>query len=266
MSFTRNYLPEPAALILEGDAHLYPILQREAVNTGIFSPVRRAIEILRPHVEDWANGHLLAFEPSGSFAKGTSNRTGTDIDLFISVAETASETLQQVYEKLFNCMTDAGFGPKRKAVSLNVTVDGFDVDLVPGKRQSIFTTDHSLYRTKTGTWRQTNVGTHIRLIAGSPWRPVIRALKLWRCQWAFEMPSFLIELMVLEALNGKRVHLSEGVAIALRYVAENIETRRVVDPANQNNVLTDELTKAEKRLIRNYAEIALGSSWYRFIQ
>ena len=268
MSTKRNYLTNPNvnALVVEGDAHLYPILAREAVDTGIFSPARRARAELLPHVEGWANGHLLSFEPSGSFAKGTCNRTGTDIDLFVSVSESATEPLGQVYDKLFRCMEDAGFHPRRKAVSINVTVDGLDVDLVPGKRQSRLTTDHSLYRTRTGTWRQTNVGTHVRLIAASPWKPVIRVLKLWRGQWGLELPSFLVELMVLDALAGRYVHLSQGVALALRHIAEHIEGRRVVDPANQNNVLTDELTAQEKAVIRRNAEIALGTSWKGFIQ
>ena len=266
MSTARNYLAQPSADILAADAYLYPILAREAVDTGIFSPAWRVRATLLPHIERWANGHLLAFEPSGSFAKGTANCSGTDIDLFVSVRETATESLKEVYDKLFICMADAGFNPKRKAVSINLTVGGFDVDLVPAKRQSAFTSDHSLFRTKTGTWRQTNIGQHVQLIANSPWAPVIRVLKLWRCQWRIEFPSFLIELMVLDALYGRYIHLAEAVAVALRYIADNIEAKRVLDPANQNNVLTDELTKAEKKAIREYAQIALGARWHQLIQ
>ena len=37
---------------------------------------------------------VLSISPSGSFAKGTANRSGTDIALFISLSESTPETLK----------------------------------------------------------------------------------------------------------------------------------------------------------------------------
>jgi len=37
--------------------------------------------------------------PSGSFAKGTANRSGTDIDLFISLTSGTPDTLKEIYTK-----------------------------------------------------------------------------------------------------------------------------------------------------------------------
>jgi hypothetical protein len=36
--------------------------------------------------------------------KGTANMSGTDIDLFISLSEQTTETLKEIYDKLFNTM------------------------------------------------------------------------------------------------------------------------------------------------------------------
>jgi hypothetical protein len=104
------------------DEYLQQILAREAVNTGIFSPVRGVQTIIQPILQQWAGNQLSNVSPSGSFAKGTANRSGTDIDLFISLSSTTTNTLKEIYETLFKCMQDAGYTPKRQNVSINVRV------------------------------------------------------------------------------------------------------------------------------------------------
>jgi hypothetical protein len=84
----------------QADRYLRNILQREAVDTSPMSPLRLVQNTLWPTIRTWANGHLLSVMPSGSFSKGTANLSGTDIDLFISVAPNVVESLREVYDKL----------------------------------------------------------------------------------------------------------------------------------------------------------------------
>ena len=91
--------------------------------------------VIQPVIAAWAGNRLASLSPSGSFAKGTANLSGTDIDLFISLSHETTETLKDIYEKLFARMTELGYSPRRQNVSVNVTVNGFSVDLVPAKRQ-----------------------------------------------------------------------------------------------------------------------------------
>lgn len=105
------------------DAYLQAILAREAVDTGPNSPVRGVQGILAPLLAEWANVYLISVSPSGSFAKGTANHSGTDIDLFISLSENTVETLQQIYETLFARLVQAGYTPKRQNVSINIRVN-----------------------------------------------------------------------------------------------------------------------------------------------
>ena len=77
---------------MTADEYLQTILQREAVDTGIYSPVRGVQSQLQPAIQEWAGGYLLSVTPSGSFAKGTANHSGTDIDLFISLAQHTPNT------------------------------------------------------------------------------------------------------------------------------------------------------------------------------
>ncbi len=120
------------------DEYLQSILYREAVDTGPLSPERGVQAALYPTISEWANRFLLGVHPSGSFMKGTANKRGTDIDLFISVSELAVESLQQIYQTLFTRLRDKGYAPTQQNVTINVRVNGYSVDLVPGKRQGSY--------------------------------------------------------------------------------------------------------------------------------
>ena len=118
---------------------------------------------------------LSDVSPSGSFAKGTANRSGTDIDLFISLSQNTPETLKQIYDKLFSRMTEKGYSPKRQNVSINVKVNGYDVDLVPARRQDGYVriTAFSAERPTPGqkqTWRRTSAMCRI---AAAPRKPAL---------------------------------------------------------------------------------------------
>ena len=142
------------------DEYLNRILNREAVDNGVFSPIRGVLNEVEPIIKSWAGHYLVTISPSGSFAKGTANRSGTDIDLFISLAEFTPQTLRQNYTSLVSRMEEAKYSPKLQNVSIKVRVGEYNVDLVPGKRQNTYSEDHSLYRRRADTWVKTNIQTH----------------------------------------------------------------------------------------------------------
>lgn len=242
------------------DAYLQSILDREAVNTGALSPVRSVQALLQPIMQEWAGKYLVSVLPSGSFAKGTANKSGTDIDLLISLSSSTPDTLKDIYNKLFNKMTEKGYTPKRQNVSINIRVNGYDVDLVPAKRQDTTSQDHSLYRCKAGTWTKTNVARHISHVSSSGRIQEIRILKLWRNQKGLDFPSFYLELTAIDALYNVRGSLSENVCKVFQYLRDTFPNARVVDPANTNNIISDDLTAAERAKIKAAAEQALAAS------
>jgi len=144
---------------MTADAYLQAILLREAVDTGINSPVRGVQAVIYPIVKAWAGDQLVSLTPSGSFAKGTANKSGTDIDLFISLAQDTGGTLKEIYQSLSARMTWRGYPPKHQNVSMNVKVNGYSVDLVPAKRQDAYGDDHSLFRRKAPGPRRTSRNT-----------------------------------------------------------------------------------------------------------
>ncbi|MDP3964603.1 MAG: nucleotidyltransferase domain-containing protein [bacterium] len=249
------------------DEYLQGILRREAVDTGIFSPVRNVQGQLQPVIQEWAGSHLLSISPSGSFAKGTANHSGTDIDLFISLDHNTSETLKEIYNSLFQRLTSRGYIPKRQNVSINIRATGYSVDLVPGKRQDAYYDDHSLYRRKADTWTKTNIATHIRHVVLSGRTSEARIVKLWRDQKGFDFPSFYLELTVINSLAGQYFGtLSSNIWKVFEYLRDRFCIARIIDPANTNNIISDDLSVAERARVKAAAEQALrATNWSQIV-
>lgn len=253
---------------MSADAYLQQILIREAVDAGPFSPVRAVQATLEPSLRQWASRFLIGVSPSGSFAKGTANRSGTDIDLFISLSAATGETLKQIYESLCARMKEAGYAPKRQNVSINIRVGTYDVDLVPGKHQGYPGADHSLYRRRADSWTKTNIDTHINHVITAGWLSETRIVKLWRDQKRLDFPSFYLELAVIRALGYPfyRGALSGNVWKVFEFLASDFSNARIQDPANTNNVISDDLTIAERAAIKAAATRALQArNWNEIV-
>jgi hypothetical protein len=248
------------------DQYLLSLIQREKVDTSVNSPVRGVIMTLRPVLMRWANNYLAGLAPSGSFVKDTAIRSGTDIDLFVSLRPDTPATLKEIYTTLANAMQNAGYTPRKQNVSINVRVGGYDVDLVPAKRQDNQSSDHSLYRRKADTWTNTNVNKHIATVRTGGRLLETRVLKLWRNQKGLEFPSFYLELTAIDALRYSQLGtLSDRVRRVLEYLRDSFVNARVVDPANTNNIISDDLTVAEKNVIKTGAATALNGTWPEFV-
>lgn len=244
------------------DAHLRQVLTRYAIDNSPLSPVRLVQATLSPTVQQWGNRFLLGFEPSGSFAKGTAVRGGTDIDLFVSLSSATPETLSQIYESLLNTLASAGYQPRRQNVSIGIQVGSYSVDLVPAKRQSQYGEDHSLYSNRSGNWLQTNVARHIAEVRASGRSEEIRLLKIWRNRRRLDFPSFYLELAVIRALSGRRAGDTAANIVAVwQFLRDHLATARFIDPANTNNIISDTISLQAKGAIAAAAAAALSSTW-----
>lgn len=229
---------------MTGNEYLIGILQKYAVNT---SGAEAAGQIIYPVLVKWGNGYLNHAEFSGSLAKGTGISIGTDADIFLSMSSSTPGTLADLYFTLYNAVTNAGYTARKQNVSIGVKVNGYSVDLVPGRRQSQYGNDHSLYRSKVNSWTQTNVAKHIAHVQGSGRHNEIRVIKVWRQLHGLEFPSFFLEMAVIDALAHARTgNLAENVLTILDHIRDKIKTVKYIDPANLNNVVSDDSTVAEK--------------------
>jgi hypothetical protein len=250
---------------MTADQYVASVIGKHAVSNAQGSRASRAAEQLAPHLNNWAGQSLLGIHYSGSYAKGTAISLGTDVDLFISLD--SGMTVKDIYWSLFRCCAEQRLQPQAQNVSVRVQSSGMNVDLVPGRKQSGNTGDHSLYKRKKDSWVQTNVAQHVTVVSQSGRADEIRALKVWRERNRLDFPSFYLELTAIEALRYSRdTSLANRVSAVLLYLRDEFGSARVVDPANSNNVISDDLGPEEKRVIAAAAgKCLMMRSWEQIL-
>ena len=228
------------------DEYLQAILDREAVDTGPFSPVRGVQAVLYPVIQGWARHFLVTVHPSGSFMKGTANKSGTDIDLFISLSEQTPETLKEIHDKLFDTMKTAGL--RADPPECLDQCKGQRLFRGPGSGK---TPERLHHRPQPLPPQGRHLDQDERRNAHQPHtadgrQRESRILKLWRNQKKLDFPSFYLELTVIDTLSGQYGGTASGnVWKVLEYLRDRFPSARVVDPANTNNIVSDDLTVAD---------------------
>jgi hypothetical protein len=216
-------------------------------------------------IQAWAGQYLIALKYSGSIAKGTAIAGSSDVDLFVSLSADVltgrTPTLSTLYASLNNYLSAAGYVTRQQNVSIRVIAAGLSVDIVPGVKHRGNTNDHSLYKRKADTWRQTNIDTHISHVRDSGRVPEIKGIKIWRNLNGLDMSSFYLELVVLRALHGKRFgNTADNLMTSLLFLANDFPNASIYDPANTNNCISDELTAAEKTRVATVARQSAGQA------
>lgn len=251
---------------------------REVLRDYTVKPVTTARAILLskelyPPIRLWANRilgttgtqssifethkNLLKIQTTGSIVKGTNIIGSTDVDLFVSLSYKTPGTLREIYTSLYQYLNLCRLSIRKQDVSIGVNYKGVWIDLVPAKKQSGPTNDHSIYRSKTGKWTKTNVQKHVSLVSKSGRKNEIRALKIWRNLHKLHFPSFYLELTVIEALKGALFgRLDVNLQKVFEYLSGDLKDKRIVDPANSNNIVSEDLNLQEKQEI---ARTALSS-------
>lgn len=229
----------------------------------------QAGERLRGLIQRWYAARLVRVHNSGSFAKGTSIKGGTDLDLFISLKPGSGKSLKKMFEGLHRHADREGLRPRRQNVSIGVEVNGVKVDLVPARKHS-GKSDHSLYLSRRQGWTKTNVDRHIALVRRSGKSVTIRAAKIWRSNRGLHFPSFYLELAALRALQGREPQgTADELKRVLEFLAADLPRAEFVDPANAANVISSDLSQDEKQEIARQAEASLGrirnSQWERVV-
>lgn len=247
------------------DRYALAVVGRHQSSSSI--PIAQAIITqLYPVILAWSNGCLDSMSPSGSIAKGTAIIGASDVDILISLKATTTTSLRDIYESLFNHLHQAGYAPRRQNVSIGITLNGWKIDLVPAKRQTAISHDHSLWSHKKSSWRQTNTHLHIQHVSSSGRLNEIKLMKVWRKLHSLEFPSFLLEMSIINALHSRNTLApADNFAIALGYVRDILPNARILDPSNSNNLVSDDMTQQEKNYLAKAAGNALNARWEQVV-
>ncbi|MDR1247399.1 MAG: hypothetical protein LBK57_10310 [Clostridiales Family XIII bacterium] len=237
--------------------YVEPVVNKYKRPAGIDATTKSNVfDLLSSQIKTWAyrnSFYLTDIKLSGSRAKGTAISLSSDMDMFISLSSTNTASLGSVFNSLYSYFNDL-YTCRKQNVSIRVTYSNTKVDLVPGKRQDRYSNDHGLYKSKQDSWTKTNIDKHISMVKGSNLIIEIAAAKIWRERHGLDFPSIFLELATLEALKnrGTTDHDANFLTL-LEYFRDNIQTVRIVDPANTNNVISSDLSATAKQTISSQA-------------
>jgi hypothetical protein len=203
---------------------------------------------------------------AGSFAKGTMIREEYDLDIVIYWGSDCGFTLKDLYNGVGNVLRKHWKVVNSKTVAWVLPFQsGFHIDVVPGRALDASYRYANLYRTDTGTSLQTSIKVHIDTVRNSGRCDVIRLMKLWRERKSVPFKkSLALELLTIDGCSGTPTDsLEKQLIAALQYLRDKILTIRLIDPANTNNVISDEITDADRRSIKQSAQAALDAQYWK---
>jgi hypothetical protein len=205
----------------------------------------------------------------GSRAKGTMIKASYDLDLptyFAADDTAAGSTLKEIYHNVEVALReDYWTEAKGSAIRLRSREasgggQDFHIDVVPGRFFDESKEDVWLYQNVPDRERlKTNLDVHIDHVRKSGVRDAIRLLKLWRVKHHVGVRNFVLELLVIDLLAGRKaVSLPTQVRHVLEQFRDNSDNLCVEDPANPGgNDLSDLLNDSVKFMLATQASATL---------
>ena len=212
---------------------------------------------------------LVGAHLSGAYAKNTAINLSSDVDVLLALSPIPGMEMKTIFWNLFKHLSDQDLHPHTRDVSIRLRSGGLTVDVIPACR------DHetsgnvllNLFNKRSGRAVHTDVARHIHLIANSGRQQEICALKIWRERMSLDFPSLYLECTVLQALETDRFgQLADNVLSVLRYLSHRFEQAVVLDPANGDNILSNDLAANDKKAIATAARDALyDENWKKIL-
>lgn len=248
------------------DQYATSIVEKYHVIADTGSPSHRAADEIVPLLKQWGKQYLLGITLSGAYAKNTAISLCSHVDVLIALGPVPNMDIKQVFWSLFEFLTDHGLKPHTRNVSIQVHSKGLYVDLIPAYRDRA-TSGNILFNKRAGAEVRTDVAQHVHLVANSGRQQEICALKIWRERNAIDFPSLYLEMTVLNALDTQRFgQLADNVLAVLHYLVGKLEHVIVRDPANAENIVSNDISGSQKRAIAKAArDVLYDENWKKIL-
>ncbi len=206
---------------------------------------------------------------SGSYAKGTPISLKYDLDICIYFKNNSFRTLKEMFDNVGSFLRREfpNYNPRKQRVSWGLTLpDNMSLDIVPARSLGDNTGDANLYVSDSGSIIKTNITKHKDYISSSGARPIIKLLKIWKIEHNLHFKSFALELLTIKALdNYNESGFDKRFWKVLNYIVACIDTVKLVDPANSNNIVSDVLSSSDKAAIKFAAQSSLNEKYWENI-
>jgi uncharacterized protein YnzC (UPF0291/DUF896 family) len=200
------------------------------------------------------------FYYAGSYGKKTMVADGFDLDIVAYWPVGCTYTLKEIFETVGCVLQQKWKSAAPKTVAWTISFQGgFHIDVVPGRALDHAFKEANLYRSDHGSSMKTSIKTHIDSVRRSGRHDAIRLMKLWRIRNGVPLKkSLALELMTIEALKGTTTtDLEQQLLKVFAHLRDTIERVRIVDPANSNNIVSEELGDSDRRAIKAAAQASI---------
>ena len=200
---------------------------------------------------------------AGSFKKDTMIRQHYDLDMFL-IWTHGFMPLKDLFYEVEHALNYKWKRIKKKRVGWRIPYENeFHVDVIPTIQDS-FESDYSLlYNCYKKKKLKTSMHIHTEEIEKYNRRDVIKLLKLWKYRQNVPIKTFILEVLThLACYNVTRRSLSVQLEKVFEYISNNIVDNYFYDPANKDNIISDDLTLYEKHEIRDKAYKALKRKYW----
>ena len=258
------------------EEYLKTVLNNSSIknDSALFTEVLKVREEIK-QIIDYDFGNQLASKPfdAGSFAKRTANNSNFDIDIIIPFSKKSQLTTEEIFTHVYNSLNRnlsrsqyKSIKKNRKAISLTyLSKSGKEifVDVVPSRERNNFKRDGdlTLYKRNKSIFDspstfKTNPIAHRSVTVNRPTeRKIIRLIKLWRDETKLNLPSSVIEVLVIKAFNSgymaSKITLKERLVASMIYVANYIENWKVRDVSNSSNTLCSGMNRYDREQVAN---------------
>lgn len=239
--------------------YLESLLDDEKVSEEDKGEIRNKRDEVEKAIREEFGNKVKTIKYSGSIAKHTAINSSKDLDLAVHFKKDSFDTLQKMYDSVFDFLNDLYYVRKQK---VSIGLIDYDVDVVPGRRideEDDSNNDVFLYQSDDGGRIKTNIEKHKDHITESGCREAIKLMKIWRNKWNVKFKSFALELLVIQALaDSAATGLKDRTKEILEYIVENIEEINLIDPANSNNNVADIIEDYRKTFMKTTASTCLS--------
>ena len=206
----------------------------------------------------------------GSIPQGTALSGISDLDIIVKFKKTSFGTLEDMYCDTLDYFKNQFYDkslvevrPQRRSIGLIFDILGEQVciDVVPAKRTNFERggNEYNLYenasgwfgkpsRVKMNPHKQASFGTNAAAKAN-----VVSLMKVLKVSEGMPLKSVFLKELTKDAFKKHRGKIPKDVdkqlIFTMEYIRDNIEYKRVTSPDNSNNILSDSLTKNEKRKV-----------------
>jgi hypothetical protein len=202
------------------------------------------------------------FYYAGSYGKKTMISESFDLDIVAYWPDDCGFLLKDIFSAVGSVLQQKWKSARPRTVAWSISFQGgFHIDVVPGRALDKAYKEANLYRSDKDSSMKTSIKVHIDTVRSSGRQDAIRLVKLWKTRNGVPWKkSLALELMTIEALKGtSTTDLEQQLFKVFAHIRDTIEKVRIVDPANSNNIVSEELSDSDRKAIETAAQAAIAA-------